>query len=275
MANLGSLLFFFLFYFAEICCLSCTKKAPCCCDRLQSCAGNRLNLIFCNGLLTVIDGTFLVICITSAINIQQVARGNIEIGGSFWIAVLALAVYTSSVLFVAVFFCRNAAKLDEDKNIKKCGYVYESLNYKIRGPSTLAYPIVSQLRIMAFVYTLMYLSDHFIVQATLIILGTYITASFLGNSTHSLSQISLNYTTIMSEFVIVAVIDLLLVATDPGLDIEAHGYIGKILIAVLGLTIFASQGQLLVESILTLKNRMRLYFLRKAHRKELAERQQS
>ena len=41
-----------------------------------------------------------------------------------------------------IFFIKRHKGLDEEKNKNRCGYIYEDLNYKIRGAFALCYPLI-------------------------------------------------------------------------------------------------------------------------------------
>ena len=58
-----------------------------------------------------------------------------------------------------IFFIKRHKGLDEERNKKRCGYIYEDLNYKIRGAFALSYPIVYQLRFVVLVFIVLYLED--------------------------------------------------------------------------------------------------------------------
>ena len=58
-----------------------------------------------------------------------------------------------------IFFIKRHKGLDEEKNKNRCGYIYEDLNYKIRGAFALCYPLIYQLRFVVLVFTVLYLGD--------------------------------------------------------------------------------------------------------------------
>ena len=95
---------------------------------------------------------------------------------------------------------------------QRCGYIYQDLNYKIRGGWTLFYPILYQIRFMALVLAILYV-ENVVIQVEIILMMTVFVVSLLG-TVHPYKEIRVNYTSMASEVVIVIIIDLLLFSTD-------------------------------------------------------------
>ena len=57
---------------------------------------------------------------------------------------------------VLIFMIRNYKSLDTDKHKKRCGFIYQELNYKVRGAKALSSPILYQLRLLVLAYVLLY-----------------------------------------------------------------------------------------------------------------------
>lgn len=71
LTNLGSLLYIVFAYFALVPVLCLLAVMPCC-DKIKNWAKNKVRGVFYNGLLTFVDGTFLLLFMTGMINIKQV-----------------------------------------------------------------------------------------------------------------------------------------------------------------------------------------------------------
>jgi len=78
-------------------------------------------------LITLIDGTFLVILIISIINVREEYNGRVEKNASYWFAVIVISGCMLEIFGVSCFFCTKRNKLDKKKNKKACGYIYEEL----------------------------------------------------------------------------------------------------------------------------------------------------
>ena len=84
-------------------------------------------------------------------------------------------------------------------------------------------------------------------------------------SSHPYEVIRRNYTSILSEFVIVIIMDTLMISSDPAMDPESHQTIGWLIIAVMGISIILSQGSLLVSSVKDMIKSYKLKKIRKAN----------
>ena len=138
--------------------------STCCSVKCKDWARRKINSIFFNSLLKVIDGLFLVILMTAAINIKQVKEGKLsKNSASYSLSIFALVVVFLELICVAVFLKLFQASLKEDKRVKRCGYIYEGLNYAIQGGMALTYPLLCQLRLVILVYTTLYLKEFMVI----------------------------------------------------------------------------------------------------------------
>ena len=94
----------------------------------------------------------------------------------------------------------------------------------------------------------------------------------LGNA-HPFSNVGRNYTTLIAEFVILIIMDLLLISSDPALDLEQRIFFGYGIIGILGLSIIMSQGGLMVGVIKDMCNTCKLKKIRNKNIKLMKERQ--
>ena len=213
----------------------------------------KLHQVFFNVILTTIDGTFLVILLMAAINIKQYASGVIEINSSLFWSVWAVAVFTAELILVSIFLFTNRTRLDDDPRLKKrCGYVFEGMNYKIRGSKALAYFTMYQVRFVLLVFVILFMQNSLVIQCICISLSSIILMAFLGFN-KPYSDLSLNIRGIFDEYVIIIVLDFLLISSNPVLDAEMRLDIGWCVIAILGAEIFLAQALILYASCKTLK----------------------
>ena len=85
---------------------------------------------------------FLVFCLLAFINIKHVADGDIPANSNFPVALIFLSVCVAELVAVSIFFKVRYSVLDEERSKKRCGYIFEDINYKIRGGWALSYPII-------------------------------------------------------------------------------------------------------------------------------------
>ena len=161
---------------------------PICCLKARKWSKRKLRSFFFNGVLTFIDGTFLLFILTGMINIRQAQNGIVPKNQSFYGAIVAVLMCTVQIIAVTIFFCKNERKqLNRKRYKQRCGYVYEELNYNVRGGWTLLYPILYQLRFMALVFAIIYISNV-VIQVEIILIMTIFVIALLGNS-HPLRDI--------------------------------------------------------------------------------------
>ena len=161
-------------------------------------------------------------------------------------------ILTVELLGISVYLRRNRKRLDEESTKNRCGYIFEELNYKIRGGWTLSYPILYQMRFVVLAVSAVILSDYLVLQVMGICLSSILITAVLG-SAHPLKVVSNNYKEIGNEAVIILILDLLLFSSDPCVTPESRAYIGYAMIGVLGLSLCFSQGALIMASLRKLK----------------------
>lgn len=136
-----------------------------CSNKIRKKAGKRLKGCFFNGILTFIDGTLLVLLIMGMINLKMNNLEAVERDDSYYLALVALLVCGLELVFVPLFLIVRwrQGTLGDKKNKKRCGYIYEDLNYKIRGGWTLLYPILYQIRFIALISLILYMDEYLVV----------------------------------------------------------------------------------------------------------------
>lgn len=122
----------------------------------------------------------MVILIIAIINVREEYYERVEKNSSYWFALLIFAGCLIEILGVSGFLCKNRKKLDDKKNKKKCGYIYEELQYKIFGKVALLYPILSQLRLVLIAYVTIFLKDVMVIQTEVIITSTIMIMTLVG-----------------------------------------------------------------------------------------------
>ena len=137
---------------------------------------------------------------------------------------------------IIIFFKSKRWQLNEEKNIKRCGYIYQELNYRVRGGWALLYPIIYKFRFIVMVFATLFISEQTVYSILLINLMTLLIMALLGNM-HPLTPIKENYYQIFFEFVIIMEVDLMLIATMPELDVTRKKGIGWAMVGILAVSI--------------------------------------
>ena len=114
----------------------------------------------------------------------------------------------------------------------------------------MAYPILSQLRLLLIAFTTIYMREVMVVQVLLFFLSSVMMMSLLGFLRPVIKPVSHQ----IDEIVVVVVLDLLFLSSDPVLDADMRINLGWMLIGILSLSIVINQGSLLVKSIIILKS---------------------
>ncbi len=123
----------------------------------------KLDQALFNPCLAFIDGTFLILFIMAAINVQHIVNHDSEMNASFYAAVLTLAICSIEIVSISIWLACNYKRLDTRKSKRRCGYIYQDLNYKVRGAWPLAYPVVYQLRQVLFTCLVLFLNEYFVI----------------------------------------------------------------------------------------------------------------
>ena len=96
----------------------------------------------------------------------------------------------------------------------RCGYLFKSLNFRIRGSWTLVYPVIYQVRLALLAFTTVLMQDYLVMQTMSVILSSILITSVLGR-VHPYKIVKNNYKEIINESVIILIMDLFLFYSDP------------------------------------------------------------
>ena len=207
---------------------------PHCMEKVKDSVGRKIDSVFFNAFLAFIDGTFLVIVLMAMINIDSVLKGRDEENLSYYTALIFCFLITLQYVGVFLFFAVNRKTLNSESNKKCCGYIYEELNFNVRGNMALAFPLLAQLRLAAIIYTIMYLAEHLVLQCLIVSITSVFISALLGFD-HPYKEISKNYKSIVSEAYVLIVLDLLLFSSNPTTTIYERSLYGWSMIGVVGI----------------------------------------
>ncbi len=98
------------------------------------------------------------------INVQQYQMGIVEQNISYWLSVVCLTCCAIEMVAVPLFLWNKYDELDSERVRSRCGYIYENLNYHVRGAKALVSPIFYQCRLVILVVAVLYSSDNILVQ---------------------------------------------------------------------------------------------------------------
>ena len=177
-----------------------------------------------------------MIILCGTISIKDTVQGKIPVSLSFYFAVGAMVICACEFFGIIIFFKSKRWQLNEEKNIKRCGYIYQELNYRVRGGWALLYPIIYKFRFIVMVFATLFISEQTVYSILLINLMTLLIMALLGNM-HPLTPIKENYYQIFFEFVIIMEVDLMLIATMPELDVTRKKGIGWAMVGILAVSI--------------------------------------
>ena len=97
---------------------------PVCTTKCKKRSRKKLSGCFFNGVLTTIDGTFLVILLMAYINIEKQSAGLVEQNLSFWLSVLTVLILACELILTPVFLYKKRDDLDAKSTLNRCGYIY-------------------------------------------------------------------------------------------------------------------------------------------------------
>ena len=262
LSNLGSLLLIWSIQIFVIPLLVIIMFITVCGKKVSQWAKRKLNQIFCNSILTLIDVSFLMIFMMALINVQQYQMGIVEQNISYWLSVACLTGCAIEMVAVPLFLWRNYDVLDSERVRGRCGYIYQKLNYRVRGAKALLSPIFYQCRLIVLVFAVLYYSDNILVQLQLIQYSSFSLLAMLGYFRPLGGQIDTLHS-IFDEIVILFTMDLLLFSSDPTLAPEKRIELGWGMMALLTFSIIWGQGVLLVGNCLKAKQFLKLKFLKR------------
>ena len=154
----------------------------------------------------------MLILIAATINIKT---GSVDL--SYVLSVVFLTIYLSQIILVAIYLRVYKNSLDEERHKNRCGYFYIRMNYKQKSSWVLAYPLVYQLRFVILTIVTLFL-ENFALQVLVMCMVTVFICAILGLK-HPYSNTKMNYVNLAGEMVILSITDMLLVCTDPSLEV--------------------------------------------------------
>ena len=180
-----------------------------------------------------------MIILCGTINMKETLKGNAPWSLSFWCAFIGTILCFVEFFGLIIFFRRNQSKLHQEKYLKKCGYTYEALNFRIRGGWALVYPVLYQFRFIVMVFAIMFINEYTVYSMLLINIITIFVMNLLG-SKHPLTPIKENYIAIFNEFVIIVMMNLMLITSLPTITVERKKGLGWSMVYILGISIAIS-----------------------------------
>jgi len=180
LVNLGGLRFFIFLQCSLIPILVFLAIFPWSCVRCSIWLNKKVHSIFFNALLAFIDSTFLVIILPGLLNIREVYYGHLEMDKSFIFSIVFLSALLVELVGVSIYLRCKRNQLDDEAPRKRCGYVFEELNYKIRGGWALTYPILYQIRFVILAGAAIFLGRYLVYQILAVLLITIIIVAVLG-----------------------------------------------------------------------------------------------
>lgn len=272
MVNLGGLRSFIIAQGLLIPFLLVLSLLPWCCTRVKLWIAGQVHEVFFNQLIAFIDSTFFVVAITGMLNAREVYYGALEVDTSFMLSIAAMLTCLIELVAITVFLRHFFKKdeLDEPGPKRRCGFIYQDLNYKIRGGWTLFYPIFYQVRFALIAGSAVLLGNYLVVQVMIVVISTIIVMGNLGLM-HPNREVRKNYIEIGNEAVIIFVLDLLLFSSSPDLDPVQRSAIGYVMIAVLLISMLYNYGSMFLEALRKVKLRCKLCSLRRRTRSRLRQ----
>ena len=172
----------------------------------------------------------------ASINIMKARKDQAPSTVSLVVAIVILVSCILHLLAITVILCQKPEKLDQKSMIQQYGYVYSELDYKKpeKAKWALSVPVCYELRIFILAVTIIRLGDNLVVQILIFCLSSIFLMTLIGN-VRPYTELYKNRMGMITEFVILLVIDCLLCSTNPGLDVSARGYLGWTVIAILSL----------------------------------------
>ena len=103
-------------------------------DKAKNWLEKQLKDVFCNSILSTIDGALLPFMYVAAINIKSKNDGEVDIDGSYVLSVVLLVLCFANIVIVpiVIFYFHKKGELGTEKRQERFGVAYDSLNYQIR-----------------------------------------------------------------------------------------------------------------------------------------------
>ena len=149
---------------------------------------------------------------------------------------MTLGILGFEVFAVTMYLLLRRKQLDSEASKNRCGYIFEELNYKIRGAWALLYPIFYQVRFVILAICIIYSGYNLVLQVLVVVLSSIFITAILG-FVHPQRIVKDNYKEIWNESVIIMILDLLLFSSDPSVVPKSRSYIGYTMIGVLGVSL--------------------------------------
>ena len=166
-----------------------------------------------------------------------------------------------NIVIVTAYFCRYRNNLNEERHRNRCGYLYEDLNVETGSVWALAYPILYQLRFLLIVFLSLNV-ECMILQILLFLVISFFICAVLG-AIHPFKVLHQNYKSLVTEAIIIFVMDLFLIVSDPNLAGKHKANVGLTIVIIVALCLIIFITSLLYTSISILIRYIRRYF---AHR---------
>ena len=110
--NFGTLLFI-IFFQVFITIILLTMGLFCCSRKCKTWANTKIDGIFFNSILAVVDTSYLLIVMTAAINMKLVIEGELTINASFYASLFGLGVCLIEFICVSIFLRVYVSTLDD------------------------------------------------------------------------------------------------------------------------------------------------------------------
>ena len=173
------------------------------------------------------------------------------------------------LISVSVFFYRKRNNLDSEEERRRCGYIYENLNIE-NGGWALAYPILYQLRFLLIVFLFLN-CKYIVIQILIAMLSTVFLAAVVG-MIHPFQILPENYKSLASEGVILVVMDLFLIVSNPALPAKVKAYLGYVIVLIVSSFFAVFIGALFYSSISLCIRYIRRYLAKREAKQKMKER---
>ena len=142
--------------------------------------------------------------------------------------------------------------------------MYRDLDYKKPEKTNWALnlPIFNELRTFIMVLTILFIDNNLVVQILIFCLSSIFLMTLYG-FVHPYAVMDKNKMGIITEFVILLVIDVLIRSSDPGIDVSARAYLGWSVIVILSVVLCYSQGKILIKNCRKVKLKCKKAYMKR------------